>query len=31
MSNNLYAERDIRELDRLDGYYARHVDHMTSE
>lgn len=31
MSENLYAERDIIQLDRDGNYYCQHVDRMTAE
>lgn len=30
-SNNLYAERDIEELDNFGNLYSKHVSAMTSE
>lgn len=30
-NNNLYAERDIEELDNSGGLYSKHVSAMTSE
>lgn len=31
MSEKLYAERDIEELDSIGGYYCRHISAMTKE